>query len=303
MNVTAITRTVGRAVLTAKKNSPTIMFVAGLVGVGTSTVLACRATLKVEDVLAETSLGLGKVSMVRSEVIELGVEDSTYSERDALRDKSILYVDLVVQLTKLYGPAIIVGGIGVACLTGSHNILVKRNAAITAAYVALEKTYYAYRDRIRTEIGEEKEAQLHYEVQKSIAESDKKELQLLGKKETDVVPGYSRYAKFFDECSKSWSRSPEKNLWFIHCQQDWANDLLHSRGHVFLNEVYDMLGLPRTEAGAVVGWTMWGEGDQYIDFGIFNHHTDEVRAFVNGVENSILLDFNVDGLIYDKIER
>ena len=112
---------------------------------------------------------------------------------------------------------------------------------------------------------------------------------------------YSIYARFFDELSSSWNPEPEYNNLFLRCQQNYVNDLLNARGHVFLNEVYDRLGIPRSKAGAVVGWTLHGEGDGYIDFGIFDGWKPKAREFVNGHEGAILLDFNVDGIIYDKL--
>jgi hypothetical protein len=115
--------------------------------------------------------------------------------------------------------------------------------------------------------------------------------------------GASIYARFFDPTSTSWSKEPEYNLIFVQCQQNYANDLLRARGHVFLNEVYDMLGIPRSQAGAVVGWILSQDRttDNYIDFGVFDDEKN-ARDFVNGYEGSILLDFNVDGVIFDKID-
>lgn len=118
---------------------------------------------------------------------------------------------------------------------------------------------------------------------------------------TDCGDSVSQYARFFDEGSPAWSKDSEYNLMFLKQQQQYANDLLKKRGHIFLNEIYDMLGIPRTKAGAVVGW-VYDEnnpiGDNYVSFGI----TDERNAnFVNGYEKSVLLDFNVDGNIWDKI--
>ena len=288
----ATSRLAGQAALKMKQTSPTVLFAVGIVGVVGGAVLASHATLKLEGVLKEAQSDLGDINTL---------EHEEYSEQDKIQDKAIVYTRLVVNVTKLYAPAIIVGGIGIACLTGSHRILTKRNAALTAAYAALEKTYKAYRQRIKDEIGDDRERQLHYEVQKKLVNDEKERFENL-KKPKSFKPGYSVYAKFFDEANKNWARNPEHNLFFIRRQEQWANDRLHIRGHLFLNEVYDMLGFPRTTAGQIVGWRAEGEGDRVVDFGIYNHHTDEVRAFVNGVENSILLDFNVDGVIYDKIE-
>ena len=110
----------------------------------------------------------------------------------------------------------------------------------------------------------------------------------------------SPYARFFDETVYEWKPDPLMNKCFLDAQQRYANNLLEARGHIFLNEVYDMLGFQRTREGAVVGWIKNGDGDGYVDFGIYDGN-ERSRAFVNGHETSILLDFNVDGTIWDKI--
>lgn len=113
----------------------------------------------------------------------------------------------------------------------------------------------------------------------------------------------SPYARFFDECSPEWSNDPEYNKMFLHSQQQFANEKLKSKGHLYLNEVYDMLGLPRSRSGAIVGWIYDPEnnkaGDNFVDFGIY---TVADPKFVNGYERSVLLDFNVDGLIIDHLK-
>lgn len=294
MKLNGITRAVGKATLKVQKTSPNLLFAAGIVGVIGGAVLASRATLKVESVVDKSLSQLEDINAV------VHSEHPSYSTEDMYRDKGIVYVDLAVELTKLYGPAIIVGGLGIACLTGSHRILTKRNAALTVAYAALERTYNAYRANVQGEIGPDREAEIHYNTVKELALEDK-----LAKQAHKKPPkiDYSQYAKFFDEANPNWTRSAEKNLAFLQVQQKVANDILHSRGYILLNDVYDMLGIPRSTAGCVVGWTMYDDGDNYVDFGIFNHWTDEVRSFVNGVEKSVLLDFNVDGVVYEKIER
>ncbi len=111
----------------------------------------------------------------------------------------------------------------------------------------------------------------------------------------------SPYARWFNETCIAWTKYPEQNKHFLLLQQSYANEKLRARGYIFLNEIYDMLGIPRTKAGQVIGWVFDEEnpiGDNYIDFGLFNTRNAD---FVNGYENSILLDFNVDGAILDHI--
>lgn len=292
----AISKTVSRNSLVLQKNSPGLLFGAGIVGVIGSTVLACRATLKMDDVLGEA-----KEKLITAKTLQ----HREYSERDRQKDITLIYVQTSVKIVRAYGPAVILGGLSIAALTSSHNILSRRNAALTAAYAALEKGFGEYRARVVEKYGEEEDRNLRYGTRTETIGSKKKKEEVLR-----VGPGDpSIYARFFDSySSRSWDKVPEYNLIFLRCQQNYANDLLKSRGHVFLNDVYDMLGLERSTAGAVVGWVGYqdkqGLGDDYIDFGIFaDKDRDCFVDFVQGFEGAILLDFNVDGIIYDKIEE
>lgn len=284
-----VARKVARQVLVGRKHSPTILFVGGVAGVITSTVLACRATLKLEEVLAETQENIETAQTLQHD---------NYSEDDRKKDLAYLQIRNVVSITKLYAPAVIVGVVSISALVGSHQILTKRNAALTAAYAALEKGFKDYRKRVIDAIGEEKEEKLYY-PRKEIEDVDESGKKTKVNHATEHTA--SIYARFFDEYNRNWNRNPEYNMAFLKAQQNYANDMLLARGHVFLNEVYDSLGMERTTAGAVVGWVVSKDGDNYIDFGIFNGKNERARVFVNGGEPSILLDFNVDGVIYDKI--
>lgn len=118
----------------------------------------------------------------------------------------------------------------------------------------------------------------------------------------DAKSVISPYARHFDETCMAWTKDPESNKFYLLRQQEYANEKLRQRGYLFLNEVYDILGIPRTKAGQCVGWMYDTEnpiGDNYVDFGIFDQVHN--RSFVNGYENSVLLNFNVDGNILDRI--
>lgn len=293
----AVSRKVARQILIGRKNSPTILFTSGVVGVVTTTVLACRATLKLDEALVETQDKMEQAKVV------LDSPKHNYSEKDYRQDMTYLYIRGAVKVTKLYGPAIIVGVISIAALTGSHKILTGRNAALTAAYAAVEKGFAQYRQRVVEEFGEDKDRELRYSAETVTLVEDTKN----GPKKVDVKRvgphGASVYAKFFDQLCPSWSPTPEINRLFLQCQQNYANDLLHARGHIFLNEVYDMIGVDRTTAGQVVGWVMSKKGDNFVDFGIFDRDNHKARDFVNGREGAILLDFNVDGPVYEQLDR
>lgn len=289
----AVTSKVGRQILLGKKHSPTLLFAGGVVGVVATTVLACRATLKLEEVLEEVEELSGKVE---------SFQHKDYSEEDRQHDRIQIKLKTAGKVFRLYAPAVGLGVVSIAALTGSHVVLSKRNAGLMAAYSALDKGFREYRARVTEELGEDKDREFRYgaETRTEKVESEDGVENIEYKSVPMKLP--SVYAKFFDEGSSSWSREPEYNQFFLNCQQNYANDLLRSRGHVFLNEVYDRLGLPRTKAGAVVGWVMSKDGDNFIDFGVYDHENERTRRFVNGDEKSILLDFNVDGVIYDLLE-
>lgn len=282
----------GRAGLQLSKNSPHLMFGAGIVGVVATAVLASKATLRLESTLQ----GIQDTKDVIENSVGTKLSDGeVVTEAQKQRMMVLVSVKGAGKIAKLYAPTIAVGTVSIAILTGSHVVLNRRNVALTAAYAGLEKAYQEYRDRVMAELGEDRERELRYPTEEKTVKVD-------GKNKKVVVPDGtpSLYARFFDEYNKNWCKTPEYNRMFLNTQQNWANELLRARGHVFLNEVYDMLGLERSKAGAVVGWVNDGSGDGFIDFGLFEDR-ERARAFVNGLEPSILLDFNVDGVIYDKI--
>jgi Family of unknown function (DUF6353) len=289
----AISRTVARNALLVQKGSPGLLLGAGIVGMVGTTVLASRATLKMDTVLDEAK---DKLETAKT------LEHPKYSEKDRGRDVTLIYFQTGVKIAKLYAPAVVVGGLSIFALTSSHRILTRRNAALTAAYGALDRGFREYRARVVDKYGEEEDRNLRYGTRDVQIIDEQGAEKTVTRVATDALP--SIYARFFDSYSTSWSKEPEYNLIFLRCQQNYANDLLRSRGHVFLNEVYDMLGIQRSKAGAVVGWLLSPNGstDNFINFGVFDGQSDKARDFVNGIEGSILLDFNVDGVIYDKID-
>lgn len=291
------TRQLGRAILLMKKNSPHIFFAGGVVGSVASTLLACRATLKLEPIMDDIKHDIETVKKLKVEKKRNtdihGVDE--YTDRDYAHDLMHVYTKSTVTLAKLYGPSILLGSASIGALTGSHVQMTRRNSALTATAAALSRAYDEYRTRVQEEMGADKELEIHRAIKKEeVTANGKKELVQV------VDPNrWSMYARIFDESSPNWQKDPELNRIFVQCQQNYANHRLHARGHVFLNEVYDALGLERSQAGAVVGWVLNGDtSDNYIDFGLFEAYS---APFINNQERSIVLDFNVDGVIYNKI--
>lgn len=272
---------ISRQHLQLKKQSPHIFFGAGLVGSVASTVLACRATLK----LNETLSGI-------EEDLEMARKPQPELNPDAERNVTRVYINSAGRLVKLYAPSVVVGGLSVAALSGAHVQMSRRNTGLMAAYASVAAAYENYRMRVATELGEEREMEL-FRNQFSVTRAETGE----------VVPmidenGRSPYARCFDEASRHYEKNAELNRLYLQCQQNWMNEKLRAQGYLFLNDVYDALGFDATPAGQVVGWVIKGDGDNYVDFGVWEAAN---ANFIEGWEPSVWLDFNVDGVIYDKI--
>jgi hypothetical protein len=309
---TAATRAFHKAGFELKKHSPEILVVAGVVGTVASAVMACKATTKVNFVLEETK---SKIDIIhdgaeKGEVkglLENGeVGMVPYSAEDSQKDLTIVYAQTGLKLVKLYAPAVLLGAASITSILVGHRILHKRNLALAAAYTAVDTGFKQYRGRVVERLGEKMDKELLYnikakEIEETVVNEDGTETTVKKTVEVaDPVGAMSPYTVCFDETCTGWVRDAERNKFFLLRQQQHANELLQSRGHLFLNEVLDMVGAQRTEAGQIVGWVYKDDnktGDNYIDFGIFNIHSEASRNFVNGLEKSIWLTFNVDGPI------
>lgn len=284
-----------------KKHSPEILVVAGVTGVVASTVMACKATLKVNEVLDESKQNIDKIHEATEKGVTVAGEE--YTADDAKKDLTITYVQTGVQLVKLYAPAVIIGGLALTSIISSHHIMRKRNVALAAAYATVDKSFKDYRGRVIDRFGKDLDMELRHnikakEVEEKIVDENGEE-KTIKKTVKSMSDEPSEFAVFFDEYCLGWTKSPEANKLFLKMQQAQANERLQRQGYLMLNDVYEMLGIPKTKAGHVVGWIYDPKyGDCYVDFGIYDINDERKRAFVNGRERSILLDFNVDGNVW-----
>lgn len=289
-----VSRKSAMTVLKMRKNSPTILFGGGIV-LGVATVVtACRATLKIEDILDEHRVVAKDIKNV--------VHDG-YTDTDRRKDLSLLYLQTAGRFTRIYGPSFVLGVTSVACLTQSHRILNSRNAGLAAAYSAVDKAFDEYRERVRKELGDDKDQEFRRGVTTEEIEVAGKDGSVKKKTVKKLGTDDSMYARYFGEGNQNWSEVSDYNTAFLRLVQNWANDRLKARGHLFLSEVYDELGFDRTPASTQVGW-LWskGTGDDFVDFGIWREEKmAEMHSFMSGQSDGIWLDFNVDGEIWRKI--
>lgn len=298
----AITTRVAKQALVAQKHSPRILFFSGLALMGATVVTSAKATLQLGDVLDDIRRDREDVQAVQVRHPE------KYSDREITKLNVYITVKGVARVAKLYLPAVALGVAAVACLTSSHNQLTRRNAGLSAALAATERALEGYRNRVREAYGEERELELwrdQRETKEAVLDDEGRETK--SKKTVKTGGGTSPYARVWGkDTSKEWDPQPEYNLAKLRSVQEYCTLRLNGRGHLFLNEVFDELGLERTPAGAVVGWLSrkYGGADGYVDFGVIGRDgEDELRFldFVTGREDHIVLDFNVDGEIWRKI--
>jgi hypothetical protein len=311
-----VTRSFHRVGFQFKKHSPEILIGAGIVGGITSAVMACKATTKVNFVLEETKAQVDIIHAgaekgeVKAQLDNGEIALVPYSEEDAKKDLTIVYAQTGLKLVKLYGPAVLLGAASIAGILTSHNILRKRNIALAAAYTVVDTGFKEYRGRVVERFGEALDRELKYNIKAQEIEEvevNEKGKEKTVKKTVEVIDPNTNsvYARFFDDGCKGWTKDASTNLYVVTSVQNVANEMLKSRGYLFLNEVYEMLGIYKTAAGQTVGWIYDEDnpiGDNFVDFGIYNANKPSSRDFVNGIERVILLDFNVDGPILDRVK-
>jgi Family of unknown function (DUF6353) len=290
MNVNMLSKQLaGSAEMFFRKHGPVMLTSAGVAGFLVTNYLTGKAVLRSRDKVAKLRF--------QTEEIKTRPLDKDFQKKQQVRQMGDLWIHEGFAILKDFSPAIAVGSVSIFCIVSSHGMMRNQQSALAAAYAALDNGFRAYRERVRAEIGDERELDLYRKPKIIRGETDEYGITACEIDMGSSMP--SPYARFFDESNKNYEKNPEYNLMFIRAQQQYANDRLRAHGFVFLNEVYEWLGLERSQAGQIVGWKLHPDdrGDGFIDFGIYDIYDESSRAFVNNLEASVLLDFNVDGPI------
>ena len=291
MNTNTATRFVNKSILYLKKYSPQILTGIGVGGFAATVVLAAKETLEVQPILDDH-----KVFIAHHEEMYVKGE---INKKEYGKNNLLVLFDISKKIARLYAPAIGTGALTLTCFLGSNKIMSQRNVALVAAYNALDGVYSRYREEVRKSIGEEEDRELFQRAVANPEVTPRDERSQYDEENENYLPKISQYAKYFDWNSSLYDDDADTNKTLLMYKERYLNDLLASRGHVFLNDVYDELDIPRTKAGAVVGWLYdyKEEGDGYIDLGIFQEVNAEA---INGATRSRwLLDPNVEGVVYD----
>ena len=282
-----------------KKHSPEILVVTGI-GTGiVAAIIACKQTIKANDIVAEARKSLQNIEDAKELAANNEVE---YTEENEQEDRKTIGMQVTVGMVKTYALPVGLGILSITCILAGHHILKKRNVALAAAYSALSTDFMNYRKRVVDKYGKDVDFMLKNGLEKQIVANQVIDPETGEVKETkEEVLTYegdklSQYARVFDEVgSTQWTPSADHNRAFLLMEQNYFNERIRTRGYIFLNEVYERLGFRPTKAGSVVGWVYQNADYEGIDFGIFTAHTQKAAEFLEGTEPSIILDFNVQG--------
>lgn len=316
--VNAVTRTASKYGYRLKKASPTIMIISAAVCGVTATVMACKATIKAQDIIEEHKADVATIHKAK-EQIENGQiilnKDETYTEENVKKDITAVYIQTGVKLAKAYAPAVSLGAIALGCMFGSHTIMSKRNATLTAAYIALDKTFNEYKSRVTERFGDRIQHELEHNIKAVEVESTAKKddgTEEVIKEYKDIASKHeSPYSLLFDESVDTWQPDADLNRNYLLMVESAANKRLKTQGHLFLNEVLSMIGTyggvtMRRPEGQLVGW-LYDPNDptkqNCVDFHVTNYALgkEQLNNFIDGWERSVMIVFNCDGVIIDKI--
>lgn len=288
------TLALNKGLATVKRYSPQILTTVGILGTITSGVLAARATLHLEPIIEKHEQSVDKA---KKKTHELTADE--YSSTQHKREITKIYLTTSKDIFKLYALPVSIGVASIGCLIGSHNIMSQRNVATVAAYKALETSFNQYRQRVVEDLGEDKDREYRYATKTTEVEVLDDEGNVSTEEKTVSVP--SDYQRIFDIDNDNWSPINGMNEMHIRAAQRWMNEKLNAQGYLFLNDVYKALGFEDSTEGCVVGWLRSSNPkakDGIVDFGVFDLQTG---AALVDFEEPVLLDFNVDGIVFEHI--
>lgn len=217
-------------------NSPTILSGLAVAGVVATAVLAVRATPKA---IALINAGADTKAWDKADQEQISLDQ---------RDIAPLTRAEIVQLTwKSYLPAAIVGASTIACIIGSNQIGLRRNAAMLGAYTLVDTAFRSYKDEVLEQIGVKKEQAVRDAVLvKEMEKNPPKDSQVIMIGGSDVLCYESLSGRYFQSSAEDIRRA----------ENDFNADLLNNTMYADLNLWFDYLGLEHTDIGSVLGWSV-----------------------------------------------
>lgn len=216
------------------KNAPTILVAGGTALMAGSTVMAAKASLSYkEGVLMPHVEEVVRISM--DETLD---EETKKAETD--KEKAALTIDTAKRFLPAAGLMIA----GIACIAAGHTMQLKRLAGLSAALAAVKLE----NEQLKADAAGE-------EIEPVTVTHEGKTDVVRTEVNGHLLPVEDFRNRVFGPENKNWDPAPVVCENFLNTVERHANDRLRWKGHLFLNEVYAMLGMPETRLGAVMGWS------------------------------------------------
>jgi hypothetical protein len=305
-----------------KAHKTTIALVGGIAALTGAVVLSVKGGMEITPILDERkervneckkkhkdykkSKAKAKKAKETNEEIVEEVDVEVYTEDDMHDDIAEVNKEAFMEVSKKVLLPVALTGAAITLFVYAHVEEKKHSALLAGALASTQTAFNAYRDRVRTYLGDEKEQQVYQgmrkkkvvdengtEVTKEVYDNDERQL------------GLKSIDRCFDESNPNWVDGADWNRDFLFKVQNELQRLLEDRcekgfGIVFLNEAYEALGYDKTADGNILGWYYeYGNDPEHnhkgvIDFGLGCPDT-ACRLFMNGYEKNVWLRFNVDG--------
>lgn len=281
---------IGRIKFGAKKNAPEL-----LLGTALVTGTACIITTGKAACKAKTIM---EVANKDKTDLMMDYESGIVTEDDFKKEVTKHYSRLALSLMKEYAIPATLYAATVACVFGTYKVQKNRQVALSTALAACTTAYNSLVKRLKDGAEHGLTAKDVLEG-KTVVERINPETGEITKETVQGEPVTGVYNFRFDKYSTAWERDHFQNECTLISEQNWANDKLRLEGFVFLNDILERLGLPKTKAGQIVGWRIDGKGDGFVDFGMKDCSLYEDERFD---ENAWDLDFNCDGDILTRFK-
>lgn len=280
------------------KNSPLILTVTGVVGIGATAVLAYKSRSRVEAIIEEVEETRKDEDRI-NELIDLQdrLTDEEETELTYLQENYVPVSKAVVvrDIAGAVALPVVTGVASLACVTLSWYIMNNRLLTVSGALATATAEHVYYKRKVADRFGEEVERELSTPVHKVEAEyTDEK-----GKKKTGEVNVKdtleSLEGRWFDESMEYTADDFSYNKAFVESVAEKLGVQFMNRGSLTLNQVYDALGFPRSRAGALMGWSGAGFA---IDTQVV-HTLDKETGFL---EPQLYIKWPRPHYIYDTME-
>ena len=227
----ATSKLVGRTGFILNKYSPEILMGLGIIGAVTSTVLACRATLKINSVIEVANKDIEKIKFVREQI----KDEEVFPKQEYVQELTVAYVQKAINIGKLYAVPVAVGAVSIGCLLGSHHILNTRSAAFLGAYKMIDEAFKSYRQRVVNAIGPEKESLIRMGVKEEtqtdvVADENGKKTKVKKVIQTPDGVKPEDYTRVFAKGNPYWQHNLMLNEAFLKSKENYFNGI--GRAHV-----------------------------------------------------------------------